>query len=94
MDICLQSHSLLGRQAQVQIKVKHPRSVLASPARAVLSAMHARLVTLAARLCGTWCDHHPIGPVARSWKNHPMPFRCVASATVWPAQLGSRWWNV
>lgn len=32
--------------AQVQIKVKHPRSVLASPARAVLSAMHARLVNL------------------------------------------------
>lgn len=35
-------------KAQVQIKVKHPRSVLASPARAVLSAMHARLVNLAA----------------------------------------------
>lgn len=33
-------------KAQVQIKVKHPRSVLASPARAVLSAMHARLVNL------------------------------------------------
>ena len=47
------AHMLLSFQwsapkAQVQIKVKHPRSVLASPARAVLSAMHARLVNLAA----------------------------------------------
>jgi len=33
-------------KAQVQIKVKHPRWLLASPTRAVLSSMHARLVNL------------------------------------------------
>ena len=35
-----------ARQAQVQIKVKHPRWLLASPTRAVLSSIHARLVNL------------------------------------------------
>ena len=52
-------------EAQVQMKLKHPRWVLNSPARAVLSALHARVVSMAPRLggqLGSFLDLPVVGP--------------------------------